>query len=77
MAAALRDRVVANTRTRAVDDAAGLRWLQAENRVSPDSLVAQTGFMQGAAGVGTFFLQLDAFARGEKWLTPWPDTPWR
>jgi len=38
--------------------------------------VAQTGLMQGAAGVGTFFLQLDAYSRGVPWLTPLPDTPW-
>lgn len=74
--AALRERVVTNTMSRATDDEKGLRWVQAENRVSPDNLVAQTGFMQGAAGVGTFFLQLDALSRGEKWIAPWPDTPW-
>jgi lantibiotic modifying enzyme len=72
----MRDRVVKNTLSRATDDANGLRWVQAENRVSPENLVAQTGFMQGAAGVGTFFLQLDALARGVAWTTPMPDTPW-
>ncbi|HKW02575.1 MAG TPA: lanthionine synthetase LanC family protein [Vicinamibacterales bacterium] len=76
IAASLRDRVVKNTMSRAKDDEAGLRWVQAENRVSPENLVAQTGFMQGAAGVGTFFLQLDALARGVSWSVPWPDTPW-
>ena len=54
---------------------AGLYWIQAENRTQPDNLVAQTGFMQGAAGVGTFFLQLDALERGERWRFPQPDTP--
>lgn len=73
---ALRERVVKNTLARATDDADGLRWVQAENRVSPDNRVAQTGFMQGAAGIGTFFLQLDAFSRGQRWTTPMPDTPW-
>jgi lantibiotic modifying enzyme len=73
---AMRQRVSANTMSRAKDDTAGLRWEQAENRVSPENLVAQTGFMQGAAGVGTFFLQLDAFSRRRPWLAPWPDTPW-
>lgn len=72
----LRYRVTTNTIARAKDDGDGLRWLQAENRTQPDNLVAQTGFMQGAAGVGTFFLQLDAFSRGAAWPTPWPDTPW-
>src|SRR6185295_16227610 len=32
IAASLRDRVVKNTTSRATDDAAGLRWVQAENR---------------------------------------------
>jgi lantibiotic modifying enzyme len=74
--AALRDRVIKNTLSRATDEGDGLKWTQAENRVSPQNLVAQTGFMQGAAGVGTFFLQLDALERGVTWPTPWPDTPW-
>jgi lantibiotic modifying enzyme len=72
----IRELVVSTTRAKATDDATGLRWVQAENRVSPENVVAQTGFMQGAAGVGTFFLQLDAFSRGVKWATPLPDTPW-
>jgi lantibiotic modifying enzyme len=74
--AGLRDRVERNTIARATDDGEGLRWVQAENRVEPENLVAQTGFMQGAAGTGTFFLQLDAFTRGQVWPTPLPDTPW-
>ena len=74
--AGLRERVEKNTIARATDDADGLRWAQAENRVSPDAVVAQTGFMQGAAGVGTFFLQIDAFTQGRAWPTPLPDTPW-
>ena len=73
----LRERVIATTKSKATDDEKGLRWVQAENRVSPENVMAQTGFMQGAAGVGTFFLQLDAFSRGQKWPTPLPDTPWR
>lgn len=71
----LLDRVVTNTMKRATDDAAGLRWVQAENRTQPENLVAQTGFMQGAAGVGTFLLQLDAFEQGKVWKFPQMDTP--
>ena len=74
---ALQYRVLDNTMKRAFDDPDGLRWVQAENRTQPENRVAQTGFMQGAAGVGSFFLQLDAFSRGEAWPTPWPDTPWQ
>jgi lantibiotic modifying enzyme len=75
MVAAFRDRVIKDTTSRATDDADGMRWVQAENRIEPDNLVAQTGFMQGAAGVGTFFLQLDALERGTPWKFPQPDTP--
>lgn len=42
----------------------GLRWVHAENRVQPDVVKAQTGFMQGAAGIGLWLLKLDAFERG-------------
>ena len=73
---AMYERALKHTLARATDDAGGLRWLQAENRVSPDAQVAQTGFMQGAAGAGTFFLQLDAHSRGTAWRAPLPDTPW-
>jgi lantibiotic modifying enzyme len=41
------------------------RWVQAENRVSPAAVAAQTGWMQGAAGVGAMLLHLDAAVRGE------------
>jgi len=36
------------------------RWIQAENRVSPQEVAAQTGWMQGAAGVAVLLLHLDA-----------------
>jgi lantibiotic modifying enzyme len=69
-------RVAADTIRRSTADGDGLKWVQAENRVSPDVVIAQTGFMQGAAGVGTFFLHADAAAqrvRSAKII--WPDTP--
>ena len=69
-------RVAADTLRRATPDGDGMKWIQAENRVSPDDVVAQTGFMQGAAGVGTFFLHLDA-AEQKSGPSPiaWPDSP--
>ena len=73
---ALRDRVQRNTMSRATDDEQGLRWVQAENRTQPTNLVAQTGFMQGAAGVGMFLLHLDALGRSVPGPSPWPDSPW-
>jgi lantibiotic modifying enzyme len=47
-------------------DADRERWVQAENRVSPNDVSAQTGWMQGAAGVGAMLLHMDAVTRGEK-----------
>jgi lantibiotic modifying enzyme len=73
---ALRQRVATYATSRATDDAAGLRWVQAENRTQPENLVAQTGFMQGAAGMGMFFLNLDASTRQSSWPSQWPDSPW-
>ena len=74
-AAAMRQRIVTNTMERATRDETGLRWIQAENRTEPANLIAQTGFMQGAAGVGIFLLQLDAVDTGRRWPFPQPDTP--
>ncbi|MEO8448795.1 MAG: hypothetical protein ABI647_03335, partial [Gemmatimonadota bacterium] len=69
------ERIVTDTLGRGTSDQAGLRWTQAENRTQPTNLVAQTGFMQGAAGVGTFLLRLDAAERGKRWTIDFPDTP--
>ena len=54
----------------------GLRWNQAENRKEPDVSTAQTGWMQGAAGVGAFFLRLNGAASGRKSQIVFPDSPW-
>lgn len=53
----------------------GLKWIQAEHRVRPELLVAQTGFMQGAAGVGTYMLHLEAHTSGREPRIILPDSP--
>ncbi len=68
-------RVAANTQQRATVDGDGLKWIQAENRASPADVVAQTGYMQGAAGVGAFFLHADGLTKGRAPLIEWPDAP--
>jgi hypothetical protein len=68
-------RVTRDLRSRATRDDRGTRWVQAENRVQPDLLIAQTGWMQGAAGMGAWLLQFDAFERGRKPLITLPDSP--
>ncbi|MDQ3998297.1 MAG: lantibiotic modifying-like protein [Gemmatimonadota bacterium] len=70
-------RVVDDLLRRATDDAAGMRWVQAEDRVRPELRVAQTGYMQGAAGIGTLLLKLDAVDRGGRLRVVLPDSPYR
>jgi lantibiotic modifying enzyme len=55
----------------------GARWIQAENRTQPENVVAQTGWMQGAAGVGAFYLHLDGAERDRRARVVLPDSPWR
>lgn len=59
----------------ATRDATGLYWLQAEHRSRPDFLQAQTGLMQGAAGIGLWLLHLDAFEQSRSLSIRFPDSP--
>jgi lantibiotic modifying enzyme len=68
-------RLTDNLLARATSENNGLKWIQAEHRVKPELLVAQTGFMQGASGIGMFLLRLDASLRGRKSAIRFPDTP--
>ena len=65
-----------DTLARATADGDGLKWIQAENRVSPNVLLAQTGLMQGAAGVGLAMLRLDGALRRRKPAIVLPDAPY-
>jgi lantibiotic modifying enzyme len=69
-------KMTADLLSRGTRDEKGLRWVQAEHRVRPELLVAQTGYMQGAAGIGIWLLRLDAAERGAKPFVRFPDTPW-
>lgn len=55
--------------------AGGIRWVHAENRRSPEQVAAQTGLMQGSAGMGLWFLELDAYLNGKKSSILLPDKP--
>jgi hypothetical protein len=68
-------RVVGQVLSRATRDENGARWVQAEHRVRPELLVAQTGLMQGASGIGMLMLKIYAFERGKKTSLRLPDTP--
>lgn len=54
-----------------------MSWLQAEHRTRPDFLHAQTGYMQGAAGIGSFLLRLADADRPGATRIVFPDTPFR
>lgn len=58
-------------------DAAGLRWVHAEHRVRPQEVYAQTGWMQGAAGIGAWLVRLDAFEQKRDPVVQLPDQPFR
>jgi len=68
-------RVADDTLERATSEGDGAKWIQAENRVSPNVVLAQTGLMQGAAGVGLSMLRLDGALRGRKATIVLPDSP--
>jgi len=53
----------------------GLCWPQAEHRERPKFLESQTGYMQGAAGVGSFFVHLATTLAGAPVKIAFPDTP--
>ncbi|OEK04066.1 lanthionine synthetase LanC family protein [Roseivirga misakiensis] len=60
----------------AADNSEGiLKWIHAENRRSPDEIAAQTGLMQGTAGIGLWLLQLNAFEEGKPSQIQLPDKP--
>jgi len=53
----------------------GMKWIQAEHRARPEFLQAQTGLMQGAAGIGLWLLHLDAFDQDRIPQIFFPDNP--
>lgn len=69
-------RVVQNILDRATPTpGGGLKWIHAENRIQPDRTYAQTGYMQGAAGIGMLMLRMDAEEKGRGWGFRLPDSP--
>jgi lantibiotic modifying enzyme len=69
-------KVAADLLARATPAGDGLKWVQAEHRVRPTYIYAQTGYMQGAAGIGMLLLRLDAMERGKGWSFRLPDSPY-
>lgn len=61
--------------SRATVDDGGTRWSNYEHRIEPPDLPAQTGAMQGAAGIASFLLHVDGYLNGDDWHIVWPDSP--
>ena len=55
--------------------AGGCCWPQAEHRERPKFIQAQTGYMQGAAGIGSFLIHLHTTLAGRPVKIAFPDTP--
>ncbi len=53
----------------------GRSWSQAEHRSRPDFVEVQTGYMQGAAGIGSFLLHLATLGEVVGSKIALPDTP--
>jgi lantibiotic modifying enzyme len=53
----------------------GTSWEQAEHRNRTDFLESQTGYMQGAAGIGSFLLHLATVKQGAPSKIVLPETP--
>lgn len=51
------------------------RWRQAEHRDRPDFIQAQTGYMQGAAGIASFLQHLEGTLAGRPVKLAMPDWP--
>ena len=51
------------------------RWRHAEHRDRADFLQAQTGYMQGAAGIASFLIHLATTQAGAPVKIPMPDWP--
>lgn len=68
-------RVATELVKRSVGDDTVCAWPQAEHRSQPEFIQTQTGYMQGAAGVGSFFLHLATSLKGTPVKISFPESP--
>ena len=72
---AFSERMTAQLLAAGTRDAKGLYWVHAEHRVRPKDVAAQTGWMQGAAGIGAWLVRLDGFQQKRESSLRFPDLP--
>ncbi len=70
------DKMINDILQRSTSATATVKWIQAENRTQPGNLKAQTGYMQGAAGVGMLLLHRQANDAGKQPQIRFPDAPY-
>ncbi|HEY4218664.1 MAG TPA: lanthionine synthetase LanC family protein [Gemmatimonadaceae bacterium] len=68
-------RISAAIAATAITDGDGLKWMRTDDPESTAKSSAQTGFMQGAAGIGSYFIHAADLAAGRKPAIKWPDAP--
>ena len=68
-------RALDNVVSRAFSDDQGYRWYQSEFRIQPWIVAAQTGYMQGAAGVGSALLHLHTALENQYHAVLFPYNP--
>jgi lantibiotic modifying enzyme len=69
--------VAADLVRRATPGADGaLEWIHAENRVEPYWRQSYSGYMQGAAGIGSLLVRLAGHDAQRDWKVRLPDNPW-
>jgi lantibiotic modifying enzyme len=68
-------RALDNVVNRAYTDDKGYRWYQSEFRIQPWIIAAQTGYMQGAAGVGSALVHLHTALAGQYHAVLFPYNP--
>ena len=70
------EKIVGDLVKRSSPGTAGRQWIQAEHRVRPKDVHAQTGYAQGASGIGLFLLKMHAVRTGSKFEPmALPDSP--
>ena len=60
---------------RAITDRSGTRWSNHEFRAPEPDLPPETGYLQGAPGIGSTLLRLHRHLAGDPWTVPWPHAP--
>jgi len=60
---------------RAITDKSGTRWSNYEYRKAEPDLPPETGYLQGAPGIGSTLLRLHRHLAGDPWTAGWPHAP--